>query len=184
MTYSLLLDTPRLTLVGTDDISLVQLSDYFQGNYRHLLQSGGFIPTTGTQVRALLDNWQILIGRDTEVRLFIILDEKIIGIIGSSNIARSAFQAAFLGYNIAQAEQGKGYMTEALTVALELAFGPLNLHRLMANYRPANIASGRVLEKLGFVREGFASDYLMVNGRWEDHILTALTNRHWSPQQS
>lgn len=180
MTYSLMLDTPRLTLVGTHHIGLVQLTDYFQSNLRHLMMSGGFIPTTETEIRSVLDSWHNNVARDTEVRLFMILDEQLIGIIGISQIVRSASQAAYLGYNIAEAQQGKGYMTEALTGAIELAFGPLNLHRLMANYRPANLASGRVLAKLGFAREGFASDYLMVNGRWEDHILTALTNPHWS----
>ncbi|MFT4675971.1 MAG: ribosomal-protein-alanine N-acetyltransferase [Reinekea sp.] len=180
MTYSLMLDTPRLTLVGTHHIGLVQLTDYFQSNHRHLMMSGGFIPTTETEIRSVLDSWHNNVARDTEVRLFMILDEQLIGIIGISQIVRSASQAAYLGYNIAEAQQGKGYMTEALTGAIELAFGPLNLHRLMANYRPANLASGRVLAKLGFAREGFASDYLMVNGRWEDHILTALTNPHWS----
>jgi ribosomal-protein-alanine N-acetyltransferase len=180
MTYSLMLDTPRLTLVGTHDIGLVQLTDYFQTNHRHLVMSGGFVPTTATEIQAVFDSWHNNIDRDTEVRLFMILDEQLIGIIGISQIVRSASQSAYLGYSIAAVQQDKGYMTEALTVAIELAFGPLNLHRLMANYRPANLASGRVLAKLGFAREGFASDYLMVNGRWEDHILTALTNPHWS----
>ncbi|MGL4717164.1 MAG: 30S ribosomal protein S5 alanine N-acetyltransferase, partial [Aeromonas sp.] len=43
-------------------------------------------------------------------------------------------------------------------------------------YMPANQRSGALLERLGFEREGFARAYLLINGRWEDHILTSLIN--------
>jgi ribosomal-protein-alanine N-acetyltransferase len=101
--------------------------------------------------------------------------------VGISNIVRGAFQAAYLGYHMAEKSQGKGYMSEALREVIDFAFTALNLHRLMANYRPENLASGRVLEKLNFVKEGLAKNYLLVNGQWSDHILTSLTNPHWKP---
>ena len=46
----------------------------------------------------------------------------------------------------------------------------------MANYRPENDRSRKLLERLGFVREGLARDYLFIDGAWRDHVLTALTN--------
>jgi ribosomal-protein-alanine N-acetyltransferase len=46
----------------------------------------------------------------------------------------------------------------------------------MANYMPANERSGKLLSRLGFEREGLAKRYLYINGRWEDHVLTALLN--------
>jgi ribosomal-protein-alanine N-acetyltransferase len=49
----------------------------------------------------------------------------------------------------------------------------------MANYMPHNRRSGNVLKRAGFVVEGYARDYLMINGKWEDHIFTSLTNPHW-----
>ena len=49
----------------------------------------------------------------------------------------------------------------------------------MANYMPDNIASAQVLKKLGFVIEGTAKDYLYIDDRWEDHILTSLVNPNW-----
>jgi len=50
------------------------------------------------------------------------------------------------------------------------------VHRIHANYMPHNRRSGAVLRRLGFVVDGFARDYLQINGRWEDHVLTSLIN--------
>ncbi len=72
--------------------------------------------------------------------------------------------------------QGQGYMTEALREVVRFSFQDFGLHRLMAGYMPRNLGSGRVLEKLGFEKEGQAKDFLFIAGTWEDHILTALTN--------
>ncbi|RQM45250.1 GNAT family N-acetyltransferase, partial [Aeromonas caviae] len=55
-------------------------------------------------------------------------------------------------------------------------FRERGLHRIMASYMPANLRSGALLERLGFEQAGYARDYLMINGRWEDHVLTALIN--------
>jgi ribosomal-protein-alanine N-acetyltransferase len=46
----------------------------------------------------------------------------------------------------------------------------------MANYRPENERSARVLERLGFEREGLAREYLFIDGAWRDHVLTSLLN--------
>lgn len=70
-------------------------------------------------------------------------------------------------------------MTEALELLIPYAFGPLNLHRIMANYMPRNRRSARLLKRLGFRIEGRAPDYLQIAGRWEDHILTSLVNQKW-----
>jgi ribosomal-protein-alanine N-acetyltransferase len=54
------------------------------------------------------------------------------------------------------------------------------MHRIMANVRPDNERSLRVLDRLGFEREGYAKKYLRANGVWCDHVLTALTNDSWT----
>jgi ribosomal-protein-alanine N-acetyltransferase len=84
-----------------------------------------------------------------------------------------------LGYSLAAVEQGKGYMTEALKVAINFVFTELNLHRIMAAYIPHNQRSGLLLKRLGFGVEGYARDYLMINDQWQDHILTSLINPNW-----
>lgn len=98
----------------------------------------------------------------------------VVGVINLSQIVRGAFQAGVLGYSLDAERQGRGLMAEGLEAVVDHAFEELDLHRLMANYRPENERSGRVLERLGFVREGFAKDYLFIDGAWRDHVLTAM----------
>ena len=93
-----------------------------------------------------------------------------------SNIVRGPLQACFLGYSVDEAHQGKGFMFEVADAAIRYVFDRLRLHRVMANYLPRNERSGRLLERLGFQREGLARSYLLIAGRWEDHILTSLIN--------
>lgn len=101
------------------------------------------------------------------------------GICTFSNIVRGVFCAAHLGYGLDKGAVGKGLMYEALTAAIEYAFGTMNLHRVMANYIPTNERSGRLLRRLGFTVEGYGRDYVRIAGRWQDHILTALINEKW-----
>lgn len=112
--------------------------------------------------------------------LFAASDERdVLGAVNFSNFVRGAFQACYLGYALAESEQGKGLMTEALAAAIEFAWGTLKLHRIMANYLPHNERSASVLRRLGFVIEGYAKQYLFIDGRWQDHVLTSLTNDRW-----
>src|SRR5215218_9941972 len=100
----------------------------------------------------------------------------VVGTCNYTNVVRGPFLACHLGYQIARAREGRGLMTEALRATNAFVFESMRLHRIMANYRPENERSGRLLDRLGFVREGLAKDYLFIDGAWRDHILTALTN--------
>lgn len=116
------------------------------------------------------------------LRLFIFehnLPKEVIGIINFTQFYRSPFQACVVGYSLAQNKQGKGYMQEALKASIEYVFETLNFHRIVANYMPRNQRSGNLLKKLGFVVEGYARDYLQINNKWEDHILSSLINANW-----
>lgn len=106
---------------------------------------------------------------------------EIIGTANYTNIMRGPFQACHLGYQLAAAHQGRGLMTEALRAANAYVFEEVRLHRIMANYRPENARSARVLERLGFRHEGLARDYLFIDGAWRDHNLTALVNPAFDP---
>jgi ribosomal-protein-alanine N-acetyltransferase len=101
---------------------------------------------------------------------------EVLGVCNYTNIIRGTFQSCHLGYALAQRWQGQGIMFEALQASLAYIFEDLRLHRVMANYLPHNQRSGDLLERLGFTKEGQAEKFLKINGRWEDHILTALIN--------
>lgn len=100
--------------------------------------------------------------------------DKLLGGVSLSNVRRGVTQSAELGYWLGAAHIGKGYMTEAVRIVIEHAFGPLGLHRLEAATLPHNGASIRVLERNGFRREGHARSYLRINGVWQDHLLFGL----------
>ena len=106
-------------------------------------------------------------------------ESTIIGTINFGTFIKSAAQFCTVGYSLAEKEQGKGYMTEALQASIDYVFNELKMHRIMANYMPHNQSSGNLLKRLGFVVEGYARDYLLINGEWQDHILTSLINPKW-----
>jgi len=103
-------------------------------------------------------------------------DGPILGHCNFNQIVRGAFQACYLGYSVDHRWQGKGIMFEALERATAFIFGPMRLHRIMANYIPTKERSGRLLRRLGFQVEGYARDYLFIHDAWRDHVLTSLTN--------
>ena len=103
----------------------------------------------------------------------------VIGVVNISQILRGAFQASVIGYSLDASSQGRGLMGEAIAAVLRYTFEELDLNRVMANYRPENRRSAAVLERLGFEREGFAKEYLYIDGAWRDHVLTSLTRSAW-----
>ena len=100
---------------------------------------------------------------------------KLIGRCNLTQVMRRAFQNAYLGYFLDEAHNGRGLMTEAVGLVVDFAFGPGRLHRVQAAVMTTNPGSQRVLEKAGFRREGFAPNYLSIDGAWRDHHLYAIT---------
>jgi len=108
----------------------------------------------------------------------------VIGVINLNTMIWGVFQAATLGYSLAAHKQRQGYMGEAADRLIRYGFEVLNLHRIMANYMPHNQRSANVLKRLGFEIEGMAKDYLFINGRWQDHVLSSRINPDWRPNHS
>lgn len=104
---------------------------------------------------------------------------QVAGVANLTSISASPGFRATLGYSLAERCQGKGLMREALEAILPAAVERYRLHRVEASYLPRNARSGKLLESLGFRKEGLALDYLLIDGRWEDHTLTAWTNPDW-----
>jgi [ribosomal protein S5]-alanine N-acetyltransferase len=95
----------------------------------------------------------------------------LVGGLTLANIRRGVAQAGSIGYWIGQPFARHGYMTAAVRALMPFCFDSLRLHRLEAACIPGNQASVRLLEKTGFTREGYAREYLCINGVWQDHLL-------------
>ena len=100
-------------------------------------------------------------------------DNVLVGGLTLANVRRGCAQAVSLGYWMGAAHARQGYMTAAVNAVVPFAFGTLRLHRIEAACIPANAASVKLLEKTGFKREGFARQYLCIDGLWQDHLLYA-----------
>ncbi len=91
------------------------------------------------------------------------------------------YRSASMGYCLDDAAWGCGYATEAARAVLQWAFDTLDLNRVQAETDTRNVASARVLEKLGFVREGTLREDCVVNGEVSDSWVYGLIRRHWRP---
>lgn len=100
--------------------------------------------------------------------------QEMLGGLTLTNIRRGVSQSAVLGYWTGKRYVRRGIMTRAVAAIIPFCFKDLRLHRLEAASMPSNSASIKVLERNGFVREGFARRLLKINGVWEDHIIFSL----------
>jgi ribosomal-protein-alanine N-acetyltransferase len=93
---------------------------------------------------------------------------------------QQAHRRAAIGYALVSAHWGQGFAQEALRLVLDHAFNVLDLHRLEADVDPRNAASTRLLEKLGFVREGVLRERWHVGGEIQDSAIYALLARDYA----
>ena len=106
-------------------------------------------------------------------------EEVLLGGTGLSNVRRGVAETASLGYWIGEPHARQGYMSAALPLVLDFAFGRLHLHRVEAACLPTNVPSRALLEKIGFQQEGLARQYLCIRGKWQDHVLFAILRDDW-----
>ncbi|MBF4569103.1 GNAT family N-acetyltransferase [Plantibacter sp. VKM Ac-2880] len=161
-----------LRAVTIDDSAA--LADAYRKNRDHLApwdpeRSEAFY-TEGGQEGATR---QLLLEQEAGAALPLVLADssRIVGRVNLTGIVRGAFQSGNLGYWIDADHAGRGLMTAAVGVAVDLARDDLRLHRIQAGTLPHNVASQTVLKRCGFVEFGLAPEYLRIAGRWQDHRL-------------
>jgi len=177
------LETERLVVLLPEPSFAARMVDYYRRNQVHLSPWEPRRPdeflTEDWWERQLEAN-RLEFQKGTGARLVLVPRDEaqgpVLGVANLSNIVRGTLQACHLGYSLDREYEGRGLMQEALEALVIYAFEDLQLHRVMANYQPENVRSARVLERLGFVREGYAADYLHIDGAWRDHVLTALVS--------
>ena len=179
-TENLILRPPRLK-------DYQMLKKFHERNKGHLAPwdstSNEIGSASASAIKEKLAAWKKESKEGRSARFFLYKKEEpegdMIGIINFTQIFRGPFQACYLGYKIDSRYQGRGLMAEALRRAIRYVFEDLHLHRVMANYMPSNERSANLLKNLGFHIEGYAEDYLLINDKWEDHVLTSLNFEKW-----
>ncbi|MGZ8413710.1 MAG: GNAT family N-acetyltransferase [Gemmatirosa sp.] len=103
-------------------------------------------------------------------------------IVGTCTLASltPAHRRAEVGFALARAAWGRGYVAEVLPALLTFAFAALGLHRVEADVDPRNGRSIRALERVGFVREGLQRERYLLHDEWQDAVLYGLLRRDWA----
>jgi len=118
----------------------------------------------------------IIASQEIGIKFYAVLeDEEIIGLLVS--IHPQNFNYYEVGYYITPRERGKGYGGEAVRQLVDLLYNTGNVLRIEAGTSSLNLPSQRLLEKLGFLREGVRQKTLYRNGRWEDSYLYSLIKK-------
>ncbi len=102
-------------------------------------------------------------------------DKRLVGQVTVTGITWGSARWAQIGYWVDRTVAGRGITPTAVALVVDHCFSVVGLHRIEVAVRPENTASIRVVEKLGFRREGEAPRYLHIDGGWRDHLLFALT---------
>ena len=180
MTYAVRLETPRLVLreLGDDDATAVQMYAADAEVVRHL-DWGPNAPEDTAAFLAMAQAARDAVPR-TAYHLAIVLRAggQLIG--GCRIEIRSAATGSGdLGYVLDRRHWGQGYATEAMHVLVAFGFGRLALHRIWATCDVDNLASARVLEKLGMQREGQLRQTVRRRGEWRDSHLYTILQPDW-----
>lgn len=137
-----------------------------------------FPPCTEDECKAYINRCQ---NQDFEGLLICdAIAKNIIGVANLSQIFYGGFQNTYLGYYVDVESANRGLMSQGVSLAVSHAFYTLGLHRVEANIQPENTASIRLVQRLGFTKEGFSRRYLKVNGDWRDCERWALTSENWT----
>lgn len=107
------------------------------------------------------------------------IDRAIIGQVSLNSILLGPMRSAFIGYWIAPTHARRGFMTQAITLALCYAFNRLMLHRVEANIQPHNTASIGTILKVGFRYEGFSPKLVQIAGKYADHNRYAMLDEEF-----
>ncbi len=170
-------DHLRLRILSSSDARMV--ADFYDRNFEDF---GKYEPFAGRNVatisfqRKLLEAERDQLAAGQMVRFHIFEKDNpflVIGTVSFREIKRSFYASSIVGYKMDKDFRGRGYATEAIDTAMDVVAKECDLHRIEATVLPDNVPSIRVLEKLGFEREGLLRDKILLEGEWKDHYLYA-----------
>ena len=103
----------------------------------------------------------------------------LVGGVSLMDISRQVFQNAYLGYRIFNNHWGNGYGKEGVSLALQMAFKTLKLHRVEAGIDPGNKRSKALAKSLKMRRESFSKKRIFLDEKWQDMVLYAITSEEF-----
>ena len=102
-----------------------------------------------------------------------------IGFVAHFYVLHPAGRQLEIGYSLVPSERGKGYCTEAAKIMVDYLFLSKESMRIQAHTDPRNVASQKVLEKIGFKKEGTLRKNFFVRGEWRDACLYSILREEW-----
>lgn len=176
------LKTDRLLLKVLDETHSNQIIEYYYKNRFFFKDSMPDLPDNFYSVHYQIDRSlkeYKLMTRQRHIRFYIFKREDmynndIIGDITISDILWGGFLTCSLGYKIDKDNLRKGYATESIKAAIDYAFNKLNLERIIAHIKLHNIPSIKLIEKIGFTKEGISRKYIKIDGIRIDHLRYSL----------
>ncbi|HEU4792335.1 MAG TPA: GNAT family protein, partial [Nitrolancea sp.] len=121
--------------------------------------------------------------------IVLLAEERLIGTCGirlartvGPHNDRFSAREADIGYELDSRFWGHGYATEAVRALLAFGFEQLGLHRIWAHCLAENVASIRLLERIGMRREGHLRENEWQQGHWHDTLIYAMLAQEWEGQ--
>ena len=139
------------------------------------------IPESIEVTQQLVTDWLLTTDQLPRVKYVFVIEnnkKEFIGIIGM-NIGRPKYRYAEVWFKLHPLFWNNGYATEVVKCLLQFGFAQLTLHRIEAGCAVENLASAKVLEKCGFIKEGRCRKKLPIRGEWKDNFEFALLDEDY-----
>jgi ribosomal-protein-alanine N-acetyltransferase len=168
--------TERLTLRRIEDNDIPELFD-LRSNNRVMEFVDRPLATSLEDISDFLQRINDSINNNVGITWAIALkdDQKLIGTIGFWKIMKEHYRAE-IGFLLNIGYQRKGIMQEALSTVINFGFETMKLHSIEANVNPANVASIKLLERKGFIREAYFKENFYFEGKFLDSAIYSLIN--------
>jgi RimJ/RimL family protein N-acetyltransferase len=139
-------------------------------------------PNTAKQTQAFVDVAVEARQQDPQVRFVyaVLTDDSVIGL---AELNLRGHRHGEISYSIHPRAWGRGIATETGRLLLNQGFRHLHLHRIFATCDPRNIASGKVLKKIGMTYEGRMRETVLIRDGWRDSDLYAIVEHEWHPSR-
>ncbi len=173
-------------IIRPSDVSMAEaLADYYTRNRAFFVQ---YEPTfldifyTADYQRKSLENEMKNMENSASLYYYFYLKEDpdtIIGTISFSRLRKEPYRSTIFGYNLDEKMQGHGYCTEACKACIDHVLNNYNVHRIDARAMVTNEKSQKVLERLGFMKEGTERQSIRIGGKFRDHYTYGFINEDY-----